>query len=433
MTATNPTASPLSHWELECRVVDVVCSNLGLDRTTINPDARFFQEIAVDSLDVVELIVALEEAFQVTLTDEWCQNVFTSPERSTLRHLAAEIGRLLGVEPQPRGQPRPQPVGVPAVAPFLQLGGRATLSEWLDGPLHYPLGLNGNGYMEYRRRTDGMRCIQLPAADVVPSGVAVRPARVPLAPFLIDAEPVSNLAYSRFLNSIGKVPAGVLLDWCGTARGDRRAVHFGLRRGWWRWSPRGRAARQPVILLSWYGAVAYALWAHRHDWRYYRGDGTIPADLASLRVEAPPPRVAEACLPSELQWEYAARGPEPRHYPWGDAEPSPELLRVAQHEPGREYTDETLPAADVCARLGLSPFGLHHMAGNVWQWCRDWYQPGATPRSAPAPTGIRSERGGSWVGPARLAECGYRRGRPPLARGRCLGFRCVAAETTVRG
>jgi formylglycine-generating enzyme required for sulfatase activity len=252
--------------------------------------------------------------------------------------------------------------------------------------------------------------------------------------FLIDAEPVANLAFARFLNSVGIVPAEVLHEWCGTAPDDPRRAQLGLRRCWWLpwtpWRSLRSTARQPMILVSWYGAAAYSLWAHRFDWRYYRGDGTIPAELASRRIEAPPPPAADLCLPSELEWEYAARGPEPQRYPWGDADPTPELLRVAQHQHGRPYTAETLPAAEVCARLGMSPFGLHHMAGNVWQWCRDWYRPGPAPdaRTADAPgepTGIRSERGGSWVGPSRLAECGYRRGRPPLARGRCLGFRCV--------
>ena len=199
---------------------------------------------------------------------------------------------------------------------------------------------------------------------------------------------------------------------------DDRNEHMLVEQVGSEWRPLAGTERWPMILVSWYGANAYSLWANGRDWRGYRGeDGAEP----------------ESFLPSEAQWEYAARGADYRAFPWGDEPPSPDRMRYGQHRKGATYRAETLPMADVNAELGMSPFGLHHMAGNVWQWCRDWYDDGFYGRaeaSHPNPVNrtpgkVRSERGGSWIGPADLCRSSFRRGRPPSARGRCLGFRCV--------
>src|SRR5262249_43628397 len=153
-----------------------------------------------------------------------------------------------------------------------------------------PLGRNGEGHPQYRRRTDGMRCVLLPGAEVCLGG-----GRVPVERFLVDAEPVSNTAVARFLNAVGKGPPATGGAWCGAGVGRHRAGQFPLWRIWgrWgRWRPVWGAERQPMILVSWYGANAYSLWANRHDWRYYRGDGAVPGELEGLRVDASPPPAA---------------------------------------------------------------------------------------------------------------------------------------------
>jgi formylglycine-generating enzyme required for sulfatase activity len=297
--------------------------------------------------------------------------------------------------------------------------------EYESGPLFEPLGANRQGHPVYRRRVDGMICVLVPEAEVLlgtdddSACTDERPAhRVRLDKFVIDQEPVSTAAYCRFLNSTGPVDPSILQEWFLLQPEDRRRDHLLLKGDGDGWTPLPGAERMPMMLVSWYGANAYSLWANRRDWRGYHNDGTD----------------GDIFLPSEAQWEYAARGSELRTYPWGDDEATPQRMRYAQHSPGRTYRVETLPMAEVNEELGVSPFGLNHMAGNVWQWCRDWYSTDfyATPQASAAnpvnrrPTQIRSERGGSWIGPAFLCRSSYRRGRVPCAKGRCLGFRCVS-------
>ncbi len=247
---------------------------------------------------------------------------------------------------------------------------------------------------------------------------------VPLDSFLIDAETVSTTAYCRFLNSIGGNNR-CLADWFLLTDSDDRNEHVLIGRTGSGWQPIHGCEEWPMILVSWYGANAYSLWANGKDWWNYRGEGSDEA---------------VSFLPTEAQWEYAARGPEFREYPWGDEPACAGRMKYGLHAVSEVYTATTLPLAAVHETMGMSPFGLHHMAGNVWQWCRDWYgdrfysKPEACERNAfnRSETGIRSERGGSWVGPAELCRSSHRRGRTPYARGRCLGFRCVSDAREAR-
>lgn len=280
-----------------------------------------------------------------------------------------------------------------------------SLSSWTSSP---------PAVAQMRRRTDGGVCLSIPGALLrcgsdPTSGLVVR-----VAPFLIDRELVSTTAYCRFLNSIEEPDHATLRAWFLIPPGARRHEHQLIERRASGWAPKAGAEGWPMVLVSWHGAEAYSLWANGADWRCW--------------IDA-----AGAYLPSAVEWELAARGPSPQRWPWGDRDPEPGEINVARHERGtryRSYAD--LPLASAARPFGVSPFGVLQMAGNVWQWCRDWCDPGAYWRTARAPShrGARSERGGSWVGPITLARSSHRRGRAPLARGRCLGFRCVGRPTS---
>jgi formylglycine-generating enzyme required for sulfatase activity len=137
----------------------------------------------------------------------------------------------------------------------------------------------------------------------------------------------------------------------------------------------------------------------------------------------------ELDLPTEAQWEYAARGPEGHVHPWGNEwDPKKCCNRENQGPGGRTYPVGNFPA-------GASWCGALDMAGNVFQWCKDWYSekyyaksPDTDPRG-PYRLGYwrghRLLRGGSWFNDdPRVFRCSYRSHSDPTAGAHSIGFRC---------
>ncbi|HWN97299.1 MAG TPA: formylglycine-generating enzyme family protein, partial [Methylomirabilota bacterium] len=314
---------------------------------------------------------------------------------------------------------RAAPSSVTAV-PFTQLSGHISRRQWASQPLYEPMAPLTGGCAQFRRCTDGMRCVLVPEAEVEigddTGEFDQRPRhRAKISAFLIDAEPVSVTAYVRFLNSLVDTPGAAVDSWLAQEGNDRRMSNVQVRVGnFGGWEAVPGTEHQPIVLVSWFGANVYSLWANQ------------------VEVTPGASKCNQSFLPTEAQWEYAARGERWQKFPWGDAAATPELALFNLHTARKRY-DDTLPLAPVNARLGMSPFGLQHMAGNIWQWCADFYDANffSSPEASmpeprcDRPTGIRVERGGSWIGPAELIRSSYRRGRSPLARGRCLGFRCT--------
>jgi formylglycine-generating enzyme len=185
----------------------------------------------------------------------------------------------------------------------------------------------------------------------------------------------------------------------------------------------------PVVQVSWYGAVAYCNWRSLQEGRPpCYSLSTWECDFGKNGYQ----------LPTEAQWEYAARGGlSGKRFPWGntishsqancksDSDYSYDISPTRGYHP--TWNDGIYPYTSPVGSFPPNGYGLYDMAGNVWEWCNDWHGSyGSSPQTNPTgPTsGIsRVLRGGGWYGDAgycRVANRGFSR---PVNRGLDVGFR----------
>lgn len=160
----------------------------------------------------------------------------------------------------------------------------------------------------------------------------------------------------------------------------------------------------PVVNVTWHDANAYCEWV-----------GSDSSGFSASR---------NVRLPTEAEWEKAARGTSGRKYPWGDEW---DASRCNSWEKGPH---QTTPVGSY--PQGASPYGVQDMAGNVWEWCEDWYAenyyinaPNWNPKG-PEAKKYRTLRGGSWRdGYPILLRAAYRYWAHPGNWWSIRGFRCV--------
>jgi len=208
--------------------------------------------------------------------------------------------------------------------------------------------------------------------------------------FYIDRFPVTNAEYKKFVDATQREAPYVEADWAKPYNWVKSKRTF----------PPDKA-NHPVVLVSWEDASAYAQWAGKR-------------------------------LPTEAEWEKAASWDfsqnKKRLYPWGDAFDSARCNTQEAGLGGTSPVTKYVPQGD-------SMYGVADMAGNVWEWCADWFDENyykGSPREnpqGPASGQYRVLRGGSFGYEASDARCARRSRNPPvdLSLYAVIGFRVVAA------
>jgi formylglycine-generating enzyme required for sulfatase activity len=233
--------------------------------------------------------------------------------------------------------------------------------------------------------------------------------KVTLSPYCIDRTEVTVAAYRACVQAGACPPASVTVDWKGMKPEDKTKWSQFCT-----WDKRGYD-QHPINCVDWTQATTYCEWIGGR-------------------------------LPSEAEWEYAARGNDGRNYPWGNQPPDAtrlnacggECAAMAQQQLDTKWTpmyagDDGWPATAPVGSYpkGASPFAVLDLAGNVWEWTADSFadynsEPATNPQPSRQDESPRVTRGGAWLSEvAARVRAADRLGLAPGCRINSLGFRCA--------
>ena len=249
--------------------------------------------------------------------------------------------------------------------------------RWIDRHLSRLATIPISGSMRISP-IDGMVLIYVPEGEFLMGDSRDKnsspPHLVYLNSYWIDQTEVTNAMYARC----------VLVEKCTfTVQQASKGIHF----------DEPAYANDPVVYITWYDAADYCRWAGRR-------------------------------LPTEAEWEKAARGMDMREYPWGNDPPEWPLLNF------NNLIGDTNPVGSYLE--GASPYGVLDMAGNVREWVVDWYDPGFYIYSpsqnplGPDSGEMRVLRGGSFLDNFQRVRAAKRFEHPPDSGGVNRGFRCAS-------
>jgi len=275
--------------------------------------------------------------------------------------------------------------------------------------------------------------------------------------FLMGKYEVTNRQYCDFLNSAEdgneiKVDGGIVYassddsnsyPYCETSTTSSYSqIDYNDISGTFSVRTKGQTTRDmsndPMVLVSWYGAAAYCNWRsseEEYQQCYDINDPNWECDFSKKGYR----------LPTEAEWEYAARGGNPYYrFPWGDTINHDYANYAANGSaynydtsPYTTYTfhpdwnDGIYPYTSPAGSFSANCFRLFDMAGNLWQWCNDWYNstyystsPYDNPQG-PVNGTFRVLRGGSWKYDASHCRVALRCSSYPIGREDIFGFRVV--------